>query len=136
MGRCYPPTVSRQRARGDERTDQAERPRGRRPLRRATDPTLLLGDARPLTVAAAIAAMAGAVLAATSSTTLAPVAFTLSSVVTVGLLAGARRTDILARPDFAPDRSARTRRVLAAIVVLAVVGTVWSAWTITAELAR
>jgi MFS family permease len=128
--------VSRDRTSGGQRTASTERSGGRRPLRRATDPTLLLGDARPLTVGAALAAMAGGVLAAIGPSALAPLAFVLTSVVTVGFLAGARRTDILARPDFIPDRSARSRRVIAAIVILAVVGTVWSAWSITADWAQ
>ena len=95
---------------------------------------MLLGDARPLTVGAAVAAMAGCLLAAFEVLT--PVAFVLSSVVAVGLLTGARRIDILMRPDFAPDRSTRSRRALAAILVLVVVGTVWSAWTLALEWSR
>lgn len=105
--------------------DRARRPR-RRPLRRATDPTLVLGVARPLTLGAAVAAMVGSVLAVLELVL--PVAFVLSSVVAIGLFAAARRVDILARPDLTPDRTTRSRRVLVAIWVLAVVGTVWSSW--------
>jgi hypothetical protein len=97
---------------------------------------MLLGYARPLTLASIVAVVAGAALAISGSTTLAPVALVLSSVVAIGLLGSARRADIASRSDFTPDRSPRTRRIVAAIVVLAVVGAVWSAWTMTAEWAR
>ena len=108
----------------------------RRPLRRASDPTMLLGYAGPLTAGSAFAVVIGVILALTGSESLAPVAFTLSSVVAIGLLGGARRADTAARPDFQPDRTARSRRVLVAIIVLAVIGSGLSAWTIAAELAR
>jgi len=87
---------------------------------------LVLGVARPLTLGAAVAAMVGSVLAVLELVL--PVAFVLSSVVAIGLFAAARRVDILARPDLTPDRTTRSRRVLVAIWVLAVVGTVWSSW--------
>ncbi len=86
----------------------------------------MLGVARPLTLGAAVAAMVGSVLAVLELVL--PVAFVLSSVVAIGLFAAARRVDILARPDLTPDRTTRSRRVLVAIWVLAVVGTVWSSW--------
>lgn len=97
---------------------------------------MLLGYAGPLTAGSAAAVVVGVALALTRSDALAPVAFTLSSVVAIGLLGGARRADTAARPDHQPDRSARSRRVLVAIVALAVIGSGLSAWTIAAELAR
>lgn len=78
----------------------------------------------------------GSLMALTMRSSLAPFAFTLSSVVAVGLLGGARRVDTSTRPDYRSDRSPRTQRVLAAVMVLAVIGTAASAWTIAAELAR
>jgi hypothetical protein len=95
---------------------------------------MLLGDARPLTVGAAVAAIAGGLLAVVG--VLEVLAFVLSSVVAIGLLAAARRVDILMRPDFAPDRSTRSRRALVAILLLAVFGTVWSSWALALEWAR
>lgn len=123
-------------------TDRPRRPRfGRgasrsRVLRRASDPTLLDGPVRPLTRGAVLAAAVGAVLALIGPSQAQPVAFTLSSVVTVGLLGAARRADTDIRPDHEPDRSLRTRLATAGIVALGLLGTVSSAWTIAADLAR
>lgn len=126
---CYPPIVPI-RERPSNRASDVPTPRRprRRPLRRATDPTLVLGDARPLTVGSALAAIAGSLLAVLDVAR--PVALVLSSVVAIGLYAGARRFDILARPNLTPDRTARSRRVVVAIWALAVLGTVWSAWNL------
>ena len=121
-------------------TQRAELPEGRsshrHPLRRASDSTLLVGPAKPLVVAGVAAVVVGSVMAFTVPSNWAPLSFTLSSVVAVGLLGGARRVDTSTRPDYRADRSPRTRRVLAAVLILAVVGTAVSAWTIAADLAR
>ncbi|MDZ7679132.1 MAG: hypothetical protein U5K29_11330 [Acidimicrobiales bacterium] len=114
----------------------AHLPWRRRPLRRTSDPTLLLGHAGPLTTGSVAAVVVGVALALTMSRTLAPYAFTLSSVVAVGLLGAARRADVALRPDNQPDRSARSRRAAAAVVVLALIGTGLSAWTIALDVAR
>lgn len=105
-------------------------------LRRQTDPTLLVGHARVLTQGAVVAVLVGVAMAISGIDTLAPVAFTLSSVVTIGLLSAARRADTAARPDHLPDRSRRTKLAAAAIIVLAAIGTGLSAWNIAADLAR
>lgn len=105
-------------------------------LRRATDPTLLDGPVRPLTRGAVFAALIGAVLAMVGPDQVQPVAFTLSSVVTVGLLGSARRADTAMRPDHQPDRSVRTRLATTGIVALGLAGTVISAWSIAGDLAR
>ena len=105
-------------------------------LRRASDPTLLVGYARPLTRGAVAAVLVGVAMALSGSAPLRPVAFSLSSVVTIGLLGAARRADTAARPDHQPDRSTRTRLATLAIVVLATIGTGVSAWSLAADLAR
>lgn len=105
-------------------------------MRRASDPTLLLGYAGPLTAASAAAAVVGGLLAVAGPTATMPLAFTLSSVVAIGLFGAARRVDTAARPDFRPDRSARSRRVAAAILTLAVVGTAVSSWSLALDFAR
>jgi hypothetical protein len=110
--------------------------RGPHPARRSTDATMLDGHARPLSLGSVAAVVIGVVLAFTGSSTLAPYAFVLSSVVAIGLLGAAQRADTAARPNYTPDRSSRTRRVSAAVIVLAVVGTATAAWTLTADLAR
>lgn len=97
---------------------------------------MLVGQVRVLTAGSVVAAGLGVVLAALRSETWAPLAFTSSSVVAVGLLVAARRADTASRPDVKPDRTARTVRVLVAVLVLAALGTVVSAWTIAGDLAR
>jgi hypothetical protein len=122
------------------RRDESERTgstrwsiRREHPLRRANDPTLLLGDASPLTTASVVAALVGVGLALPMSSLLAPLAFTLASVVAMGLLVAARRADIAMRPDYQPDRSPRSRRALVGIVALALFGTWLSAWTLASD---
>lgn len=105
-------------------------------LRRASDPTLLDGPARPLTRGAVFAALIGVILAMVGPSQSQPVAFTLSSVVTVGLLGAARRADTAGRPDNQPDRSLRTRLATTGIVALALLGTALSAWSIAGDMAR
>ncbi len=83
-----------------------------------------------------MAAVAGVLLALLGPSATVPLAFTLSSVVAVGLYGAARRTDTAARPDFRPDRSARSRRVGVAILALAVVGTAVSSWSLALDFAR
>lgn len=105
-------------------------------LRRASDPTLLDGPVRPLTRGAVFAALIGVLLALLGPSQAQPLAFTLASVVTIGLLGAARRADTAGRPDHQPDRSSRTRLATSGIVALAVLGTVLSAWSIAGSLAR
>lgn len=122
--------MANRRRESDRTGDTSRWRRPRHPLRRANDPTLLVGDASPLTAASVVAVVVGVGLALTMSSLLAPVAFTLSSVVAMGLLVAARRADIATRPDYQPDRSPRSRRALVAIVLLALLGTSVSAWTL------
>ncbi len=112
------------------------RPRRGQILRRASDPTLLEGPARALTRGSVFAALAGTLLALVGPAAAQPLAFTLSSVVTIGLLGAARRADTAGRPDHLPDRSLRTRLAGTGIVLLALLGTVLSAWTMAGEWAR
>lgn len=114
----------------------SSRPRRGQILRRATDPTLLEGPARPLTRGAVFAALIGSLLAMLGPFRAQPVAFTLSSVVAIGLLGAARRSDTAGRPDHLPDRSLRTYLAAVGIVALALLGTVLSAWQLAESWAR
>lgn len=97
---------------------------------------MLVGQARVLTAGSVVAAAVGLILALVGSDDLAPLAFTSSSVVAIGLLGSARRADTAVRLDARPDRSPRTLRVLAAVLVLALAGTIIAAWTVAGDLAR